>query len=272
MKREKYIPTYDATVTSLPRIPENFKNDPENPFDLKIEVDDECSLHNLRDDEHLDFSRVQQDLSTNHTRKITIQVAKKKKGVLEFIKNSGDTEDLVEKAKTWKQVKPQLHTYLDFGQQFVYKTSLFTHAKYRHADIIPYFCILCSKYFPRRRRLELHILSHTKEKPYICKVCSKEFRFKDVLLDHQKIHRGETIQCRYCPKELTTRQNRRTHERSIHKAEYVAENANKSLIRPKVCYNCMFCKNTFLDRSSFRRHIQAHNGDKPFEYVYLRRF
>lgn len=62
----------------------------------------------------------------------------------------------------------------------------------------PYICPICSGVFPKRSRLETHLLSHTGERPHGCtfRNCSSRFATKSNLNRHMSNRHGLTLERR----------------------------------------------------------------------------
>ena len=54
-------------------------------------------------------------------------------------------------------------------------------------------CPQCGKQYALKQSFRKHMQYHSEEKPFRCDVCGKHFREHQVLINHRRIHTGETM-------------------------------------------------------------------------------
>ena len=86
------------------------------------------------------------------------------------------------------------------GKAFMRRSCLLRHEKSVHVSKgTLYQCDNCGKNFNTKRRLKIHLLTHSDIKKYSCNVCGRKFGHPSSLWRHTLIHSGEKKHsCSYC--------------------------------------------------------------------------
>lgn len=84
-----------------------------------------------------------------------------------------------------------------------------------------------------------------------CLICGEKFRFKIGLKKHVQDEHKSSFKCEPCDRMFISEKNLRRHTRTIHLQKRV--------------YTCDQCGKSSFHLSSFRRHVQIHNGEKKFK-------
>ncbi|XP_067123573.1 LOW QUALITY PROTEIN: zinc finger protein 271-like, partial [Centruroides vittatus] len=111
-------------------------------------------------------------------------------------------------------------------------------------------CEHCKKNFKTKQNLQRHEKIHTGEKPYSCDECKKNFTQKSDLIKHLRVHTGEKpYSCGECKKKFSEKGSLIKHLR-IHTGE-----------KP---YTCDECKKKFSEKGSLIAHLRVHTREKPY--------
>ncbi|XP_045612203.1 uncharacterized protein [Procambarus clarkii] len=114
-----------------------------------------------------------------------------------------------------------------------------------------YQCPFCTRDFKTKDHIISHIRVHTGERPYPCDVCGKRYRQRIDIIRHMRIHTGEKpFTCGLCNASFNQKSNLRSHMR-IHTGE-----------RP---VQCRVCGKGFSRNTHLKQHMKLHTGEKPFQ-------
>ncbi|XP_319587.5 zinc finger protein pita [Anopheles gambiae] len=115
-------------------------------------------------------------------------------------------------------------------------------------------CDHCDKRFFSKYDLAKHIATHTGERPYVCVICRASFSRSSLLVRHQAKHQDEPKHlCKLCERSFLTVEDLQKH----------IENHEKS--RP---YHCAHCPKSFAYKQGLERHEIVHLGKLPFQCEY----
>uniref|UniRef100_A0A182LV92 Protein krueppel n=1 Tax=Anopheles culicifacies TaxID=139723 RepID=A0A182LV92_9DIPT len=112
-------------------------------------------------------------------------------------------------------------------------------------------CTECQKTYPLKQLLDIHLLSHKRERKYPCDQCEKRFFSKYDLAKHSATHTGERPYICVICRASFSRSTLLTRHQAKHKDE------------PK--HVCKFCERTFLSLDELNKHIENHEKNRPFK-------
>uniref|UniRef100_A0A914C7K3 Uncharacterized protein n=1 Tax=Acrobeloides nanus TaxID=290746 RepID=A0A914C7K3_9BILA len=99
---------------------------------------------------------------------------------------------------------------------------------------------------------------------WACGICGKMIKRKQDLQRHFQYIHGKKLQldCKFCDKKFTRRDNLLEHEKKYHPAPQNADNSGEPLvIRP---YICEICGGSFRFKASLRDHLKTHISARNF--------
>lgn len=112
-------------------------------------------------------------------------------------------------------------------------------------------CHLCPKTYIFSSRFNLHMRAHCGEKPFRCEICQKGFTSIQQFRKHRVTHINEfPFYCRICFSGFFQKCEKETHEKSCKMRRYE-------------CHMCKKCVTMYI--TNLKRHMQIHNGKKPFQ-------
>ncbi|XP_041775881.1 uncharacterized protein LOC121595749 [Anopheles merus] len=115
-------------------------------------------------------------------------------------------------------------------------------------------CDQCDKRFFSKYDLAKHITTHTGERPYVCVICRASFSRSSLLVRHQAKHQDEPKHlCKLCERSFLSVEDLQKH----------IENHEKS--RP---YHCAHCPKSFAYKQGLERHEIVHLAKLPFQCEY----
>ncbi|XP_045108685.1 zinc finger protein 37-like [Portunus trituberculatus] len=142
------------------------------------------------------------------------------------------------------------------GRRYL-KITIETEANGREPCDVPitpmntYQCPFCARDFKTKDHVVSHIRIHTGERPYPCEVCGKRYRQRIDIIRHMRIHTGEKpFNCGLCNASFNQKSNLRSHMR-IHTGE-----------RP---VQCKVCGKGFSRNTHLKQHMKLHTGEKPYQ-------
>ncbi|KAL9702609.1 hypothetical protein quinque_006127 [Culex quinquefasciatus] len=150
------------------------------------------------------------------------------------------------------------------------------HIASQHGTDTLFTCDLCSKTFPIKERLRLHMRVHTGEKPYKCSMCPKTFARGGQLTQHLATHNGiRKHKCPHCPSAFSCAANLKMHLKShLDIRDYTCHICGKGFYRPDalkkhlLCYHanlkafhCNICNKMF--KGHLPQHMRTHKMIRP---------
>ena len=111
-------------------------------------------------------------------------------------------------------------------------------------------CTVCQETFQSAASRAYHQSIHRREKTFQCDICSKHLLHAHHLIQHKRIHTGETFQCDVCGNDFSYFFSLTQHK-LIHMGE-----------KP---FHCDICGKGFTLRQDMTFHKRVHTGEKPYQ-------
>ncbi|XP_059059165.1 oocyte zinc finger protein XlCOF6.1-like isoform X2 [Achroia grisella] len=144
-------------------------------------------------------------------------------------------------------------------------------------------CVSCDRGFISQSALDVHMVTHTKDRPFGCGMCEKSFRTKITMLQHRRqVHEKEKSHlCQFCSKSFFKKYHLQIHLRSHTKEKpYECPECGKCFSSTSILKNhrlihtdvklfaCTHCDMTFLRSGYLRAHMVSHTKEKRFPCKY----
>uniref|UniRef100_A0A8I5QKX4 Zinc finger and BTB domain-containing protein 11 n=1 Tax=Homo sapiens TaxID=9606 RepID=A0A8I5QKX4_HUMAN len=147
------------------------------------------------------------------------------------------------------------------GKSFHRGSGLSKHFKKHQPkpEVRGYHCTQCEKSFFEARDLRQHMNKHLGVKPFQCQFCDKCYSWKKDWYSHVKSHSvTEPYRCNICGKEFYEKALFRRHVKK-------ATHGKKGRAKQNLERVCEKCGRKFTQLREYRRHMNNHEGVKPFE-------
>ncbi|PAA94099.1 hypothetical protein BOX15_Mlig030724g1, partial [Macrostomum lignano] len=199
--------------------------------------------------------------------------------------------------------QPAKYICRECGRGYANKSSLRTHARGAHADLLGqggggaagsarlFNCPHCDFASPFRGNLDRHVLSqHTagRERSFGCQQCGQMFYTASQMREHcRSVHSDSSHRCEQCGKQFNTklrlRQHMDTHnptkphvcdmpgcERAFRTAKYLKNHKDEFHKLQPHQYNCPIanCGAVFYKKTHMKRHMEVHGGAKSFRCLW----
>ncbi|XP_053607892.1 zinc finger protein 461-like isoform X2 [Plodia interpunctella] len=166
----------------------------------------------------------------------------------------------LEKHMTVDQSGEESYACSDCGKTFLSDVARNYHHETIHSGmkdsiIAPntlYACKICWRRFDAEKKLDSHMLSHTR--PFVCELCGKSYGTKNRLKIHNQQHHEKIKRfcCQHCPKKYYVRDALTYHLKTHH-------------ITNQPSHVCPECGKGFKLWKSFKEHLNCHRTTKEYE-------
>ncbi|KAK6173901.1 hypothetical protein SNE40_017275 [Patella caerulea] len=163
------------------------------------------------------------------------------------------------------------------------------HIERQHNPENDFECSVCQRRYPNQDKLDMHLKTH-RNKPHKCTICDKSYYDPKTLKEHIEMHGAKReYQCDVCSKMFINRSRLRRHVKihirkneiindraelngfgNVHKSKPFSPMVHKSTNKPSIkifissdSFECVDCKQTFMDNQSFLEHVKLHKLAKP---------
>ncbi|XP_063919581.1 zinc finger protein ZFP2-like [Zophobas morio] len=121
-------------------------------------------------------------------------------------------------------------------------------------------CETCDKLFVQQNSLDRHCsIEHCEGDIYKCVECKKEFKMKEHLIEHMKVHPlSKCIKCPDCSREFT---------RKYHLDRHIAQTGCNGA--PRKTFVCKVCNKVFHRKDNLADHLRAHAGQGKRKKVFI---
>ncbi|KAI5754273.1 hypothetical protein M8J77_015639 [Diaphorina citri] len=137
------------------------------------------------------------------------------------------------------------------------KRNLIMHIKRKHTDEFSILCPECGRGFFNEKELAAHKIEIHGADPFLCIPCNKPFSKIENYRLHQRRYHLNSVnkECKICHKVLRTARLSE-HMKQVHYAKL---------------FDCHICGKTVVTEKNYKKHMQLHSDDKPFECQFCRK-
>ncbi|XP_066204152.1 zinc finger and BTB domain-containing protein 11 [Saccopteryx leptura] len=157
------------------------------------------------------------------------------------------------------QPKPEVRGYhcTQCEKSFFEARDLRQHMN-KHLGVKPFQCQFCDKCYSWKKDWYSHVKSHSVTEPYRCNICGKEFYEKALFRRHvKKATHGKKGRA----KQNLERVCERCGRRFTQLREYRRHMNNHEGVKP---FECLTCGVAWADARSLKRHVRTHTGERPY--------
>uniref|UniRef100_A0A8C5K1F3 Zinc finger and BTB domain containing 11 n=1 Tax=Jaculus jaculus TaxID=51337 RepID=A0A8C5K1F3_JACJA len=128
----------------------------------------------------------------------------------------------------------------------------------KHLGVKPFQCQFCDKCYSWKKDWYSHVKSHSVTEPYRCNICGKEFYEKALFRRHvKKATHGKKGRA----KQNLERVCEQCGRKFTQLREYRRHMNNHEGVKP---FECLTCGVAWADARSLKRHVRTHTGERPY--------